>query len=252
MQARSLNSSLLAQTRTESKALIGGLTSRQRVAVLFLNAIPLLHATAVIATAVFTPSGWWIRLIAASLVLYLVPPIAVRVLFALGRMREGNLAIGSNEFFLWWTSFQWQMLFCRLPALEEIIRLVPGLYSSWLRLWGSKIGRYTFWAPGTLILDRSFLRIGDHVVLGVGVRLNGHVADVDEAGQRRLLLATVEIGDRCHVGGYSLLTAGTKIEHDQTTKAFLLSPPFSIWRDGKRVRENATDNQPPPEKNEKK
>jgi hypothetical protein len=50
-------------------------------------------------------------------------------------------------------------------------------------------------------------------------------------------LAQLEIGDRCHIGGYSLLTAGTKIESDQTTKAFLLSPPFSLWRNGKRVRE---------------
>ena len=249
MQARSLNSSLLAHTRTKHKALIGGLTSRQRVAVLLLNTIPLLHFAAVIATTVFTPFTWWMRLAAAGVVLYLVPPLAVRALFALGRMREGNLALGSKDFFLWWASFQGQMIFCRLPALEEIMRLVPGLYSSWLRLWGSKIGRYTFWAPGTLILDRSFLKIGDDVVLGVGVRLNGHVGDVDETGQRRLLLATVEIGDRCHVGGYSLLTAGTKIEHDQTTKAFLLSPPFSTWRDGKRVRETAADIQKPNEKN---
>jgi hypothetical protein len=250
MPARSLNSSLLAHTRTEHKALIGGLTSRQRVVVLLLNTIPLVHITGVIAAAVFTPFAWWLRLIAAGSVLYLMPPIAVRAIFALGQMREGNLALGSKDFFLWWSSFQWQMLFCRLPALEEIMRLVPGLYSSWLRLWGSKIGRYTFWAPGTLILDRSLLKIGDDVVLGVGVRLNAHVGDVDEAGQRRLLLATVEIGDRCHVGGYSLLTAGTKIEHDQTTKAFLLSPPFSTWRDGKRVRETEVENQPPPEKNE--
>jgi hypothetical protein len=50
----------------------------------------------------------------------------------------------------------------------------------------------------------------------------------------------VEIGDRCHIGGYSLLTAGTKIQQDQTTKAFLLSPPFSIWRNGKRVRDPAS------------
>jgi hypothetical protein len=181
-----------------------------------------------------------------------MPPLAVRVLFALGRIREGKLAIGSKDFFLWWTSFQWQMLFCRLPALEEILRLVPGLYSSWLRLWGSRIGRFTFWAPGTLILDRSFLKIGNDVVLGVGVRLNAHVSDVDETGQRLLLLASVEIGDRCHVGGYSLLTAGTKIEHDQTTKAFLLSPPFSLWRDGKRVRETAADIQSPTQENENK
>ena len=219
MQARSLNSSLLTQARLEQQALIDGLTSRQRVLVLLINAIPILHAGACLATAIFTPASWWFRLIATSVILYLLPPLAVRALFALARIRKGNLAVGSKDFFLWWTSFQWQMLFCRFPALEEILRLVPGLYSAWLRLWGSTIGRYAFWAPGTLILDRSFLKIGDDVVFGVGVRLNAHVGDI------------------CQIGGYSLLTAGTKVEQDQATKAFLLSPPLSTWRNGKRVRE---------------
>jgi hypothetical protein len=36
--------------------------------------------------------------------------------------------------------------------------------------------------------------------------------------------------------GCSLLTAGTEICSDQTTRALLVSPPFSIWKDGKRVR----------------
>jgi hypothetical protein len=241
MQARSLSSSLLSHAHTEQRVLIGGLTSRQRLGVLLLNTIPLLHLAAIICTGIFLPVAWWLRLVVTGVVLYLVPPVAVRTLFLVGRLREGNLAVGSKDFFLWWASFQWQIIFCRLPALEEMMRIVPGLYSMWLRLWGSKIGRFTFWAPGTLILDRSFLKIGDDVVLGIGVRLNAHVADLDNKGQRRLFLAPVEIGDRCHIGGYSLLTSGTKVERDQTTKAFLLSPPFSTWRAGKRVRESAAN-----------
>lgn len=237
MQVRSLNNSLLAHARMEQKTLVGGLTSRQRVFVLLLNTIPLLHGMAVLGTAAFLPFAWWIRCLAAGAVLYLLPPLIVRAMLALGRIHEGSISLGSKDFFLWWTSFQWQMIFCRFPALEELLRLIPALYSLWLRLWGSRIGRFTFWAPGTLILDRPFLRIGDDVVLGAGVRLNAHVADLDGDGNRRLLLAKLEIGDRCHIGGYSLLTAGTKIEKDQTTKAFLLSPPFSLWRNGKRVRE---------------
>jgi hypothetical protein len=240
MQVRSLNNSLLAHARTEQQGLVGGLTTRQRLFVLLLNTIPLLHGLAVIETVVFLPSVWWIRCVVAGVVLYLFPPFVVRVLLLLGRIHEGIIPLGSKDFFLWWASFQWQMIFCRFPALEELLRLIPGLYSLWLRLWGSRIGRFTFWAPGTLILDRSFLQIGDDVVLGAGVRLNAHVADIDSEGHRRLLLAKLEIGDRCHIGGYSLLTAGTKIEKDQTTKAFLLSPPFSLWRNGKRVREPST------------
>ncbi len=240
MQVRSLNNSLLEHARTEQRTLVGGLTSRHRLFVLLLNTIPLFHGAWVIATAFFLPLAWWMRIIAAAGVLYLVPPLVIRVLLVFGRIREGSLTLGSKDFFLWWASFQWQMIFCRFPGLEELLRLIPGCYSLWLRLWGAHIGRFTFWAPGTLILDRPFLRIGNDVVLGAGVRLNAHVADMDEKGQRHLLLATLEIGDRCHIGGYSLLTAGTKIEKDQTTKAFLLSPPFSLWRNGKRVREPST------------
>jgi hypothetical protein len=240
MQVRSLNNSLLEHAHADYRTLVGGLTSRQRIFVLLLNAIPLFHGAAILSTALFLPFAWWVRTIAAAMVLYLLPPLVVRVLLIFGRVREGSIPLGSKDFFLWWTSFQWQMIFCRFPGLEELLRLVPGCYSLWLRLWGAHIGRFTFWAPGTLILDRSFLRIGDDVVFGAGVRLNAHVADMDEQGQRRLLLATLEIGDRCHIGGYSLLTAGTNIEKNQATKAFLLSPPFSLWRNGKRVRGPST------------
>ena len=239
MQVRSLNKSILTHANAEQQ-LVSGLTQGQRLLVLLLNTLPLLHVLFVLSAVFFLPFTWWIRLLCAGAVLYLLPPLTVRAFLTLGRFKEGVIALGSKDFFLWWTSFQCQMIFCRFPALEELLRLVPGLYSSWLRLWGARIGRLTFWAPGTLILDRPFLRLGNDVVFGTGVRLNAHVADLDSNGQRRLLLATVEVGDRCHIGGYSLLTAGTKIERDQTTKAFLLSPPFSIWRNGKRVREQGT------------
>jgi len=56
-------------------------------------------------------------------------------------------------------------------------------------------------------------------------------------GQIELILADVKIGDRAVVGGYSLLTAGTELCSDEVTRAFLISPPFSVWRDGKRVRQ---------------
>jgi len=51
-----------------------------------------------------------------------------------------------------------------------------------------------------------------------------------------LLLATVKIGDGVMVGGYSLLTAGTEIVSHEVTRAFLISPPFSVWKDGRRIR----------------
>ena len=138
------------------------------------------------------------------------------------------------DFLKWWTCFQCQVLFLRFPALEEIIRLVPGCYSLWLRLWGSRIGKLTYWAPRTSILDRGFLDIGDNVIFGAGVKLNSHVME-----KGKLLLAPVKIGHRSLIGGYSLLTAGTEISEGETVRAFLISPPFSKWKDNKRIRETS-------------
>ena len=57
---------------------------------------------------------------------------------------------------------QLQVLYSAFPAL----RLVPGLYSAWLRLWGSRVGRAVYWTPQVKITDRGLLKVGDGVVFG--------------------------------------------------------------------------------------
>jgi hypothetical protein len=59
----------------------------------------------------------------------------------------------------------------------------------------------------------------------------------NKLGEMELLLAPVKIGSRAVVGGYSLLTAGTELAADEPSQACLLSPPFTKWRNGKRVKE---------------
>lgn len=188
----------------------------------------------VIVTAVDAP--FIFRFLFAVGFFYLFPPFAAMVIRKLFPFESQHYAYGSKQFMVWWALFNLQVLFLRLPMLEEALRILPGCYSVWLRLWGAKIGRLTYWAPGTVILDRSFLRIGDDVIFGAGVRLNPHVIDQAEGGGRELLLAPVEIGDRVVVGGYSLLTAGTRLQRDQILRAFTVTPPFSHWEGGKRVR----------------
>ena len=213
-----------------------GMRPVQIALLLGLNAVPLLHAALVAATVAFAPGSWAARIGAGAAMLYLLPPLAVRAILAGGRP-HGRVAYGSRGFFQWWASFQWQVIFCRFPALEEMLRLVPGLYSLWLGLWGARIGRLTYWAAGTLILDRPFLRIGSEVVFGAGVRLNAHVLQRGAEGVPELLLAPIAIGDGASIGGYSLLTAGTEIAPGEATRAFTIAPPFSKWAGGKRVRE---------------
>jgi len=202
---------------------------------LLLNLLPLLHAAGTIA-CFFLPLPWSQRIGLAAAVFYLAPLLPGRLLRESLRACPRDIAVGSPAFLRWWACFQCQVLFLRFPAAEELLRMIPGLYSLWLRLWGSRIGKLTYWAPRTIILDRGFLDIGDHVVIGAGVRLNPHVMERD--GDPVLRLSPVKIGDRALIGGYSLLTAGTVIADDEATRAFLISPPFSRWKDGKRLRDS--------------
>ena len=200
-----------------------------RLAMLLLNLVPLLHAVGTLA-CFLTPWPWL-----APVVIYLVPLFPGRLLRESLRSAPPEIPIDSDDFLRWWASFQCQVLFLRFPIFEEILRLVPGLYSLWLRAWGSRVGKLTYWAPQTVILDRGFLDIGDHVVFGAGIRLNPHVMELDSAPILRL--APVRIGGNAMIGGYSVLTAGTEIAEGEATRAFLISPPFSKWHKGKRNRD---------------
>jgi hypothetical protein len=236
MQARS-SDSLLGDSSSVKKALYqSALTTQQRLLLLGLNFLPLAHLAAVIAVAILLPAQVLWRVTAAIAVLYLAPPLLARTLRALFAIPEGKIPLGSQAFFSWWALFQLQMIFSRLPQLEEMLRLVPGAYSAWLRLWGAQIGRLTFWSPGTVILDRPFLSVGDDVVFGAAIHINPHVLAKNASGRIELILGTVKIGDRVRIGGYSLLTAGSEIAPDEDPRALLVLPPFSTWKNGKRVR----------------
>jgi hypothetical protein len=202
-----------------------------RLLMLALNFVPLIHLGLVVWVAI---TG---RILVALGLLYLAPPIVARLILARSRFDKSEIELGSGAFFKWWALFQLQMVFCRLPALEEILRFVPGLYSLWLRIWGARVGRLTYWAPGTFISDRSFLEIGHDVVFGAGVRLVPHLIHRNESGKLRLTLAKIQISDRAVIGGFSILSAGTIVHADQTTRAALLSPPFTVWKDGKRIHD---------------
>lgn len=204
---------------------------RVRFWMLLWNFLPLLHAAAVATSGflVFGPWRWCLPLI----ILYLVPPLLCRLILTIHPLADGSHPVGSRSFAIWWATAQTQMLFNRLPMFEELLRLVPGLYSLWLRMWGAKIGRLTFWAPGTRILDRSFLRVGNDVVTGAGVRFNAHVIEsVDRVPT--IHLGKISVGNRCQLGGYSLLTAGCQVEDGEAVHAFALLPPFSRWSAGRR------------------
>ncbi len=209
-----------------------------RLAMVCLGYTPLIHITLMGACVVLPVSAvcpkWLLGL--APLVLYLIPPLVVRATLRLAPIGAGEFPMGSRAFLIWWFTAQWQIIFNRLPFLEEILRLVPGLYSFWLRLWGASVGRLVYWSPGCVVLDRPLTRIGHRVVLGVGARLHAHV--ISQAGQQatRLSIAPLQIDDDALIGGFSLLTSGVHVHARQMVPVATALPPFAQWVNGRRPR----------------
>lgn len=168
-----------------------------------------------------------------TLIIYVIPPLITRIALSFCPLKETEYMLFSKEYLVWWLIFCCQIIYLRFPFLEELIRTIPGAYSLWLRIfWGAKIGKFTYWAPGTRILERNFLKIGDNVIFAADTRLNAHVQT-----DSKLLIAPIVIEDNVVVGAYSLLTCGTVLKANQATKAFLISPPFSVWKDGVRIKD---------------
>lgn len=203
---------------------------------LLCNAIPLAQIAATAGVVwICWPSVWKCLAVVFGMI-YVLPPLACRAALAWVPIKRTIIPVGSRDFFVWWFTLNCQVLLCRFSFFEELLRIVPSCYSFWLRLWGAKIGKLTYWAAGVSILDRPWLSIGDHVIFGAGVRLNAHVFMPDKTGAMVLALAPVTIGDRVTIGGYSLLVSGTEIASDQCTRAFLILPPFTRWEDGRRKK----------------
>lgn len=236
MQASLFDDPIAENRKLNSQLAHAELTRRQKLLLLALNFIPLAHVSLVVLLPLVISRSWPGRALTAIAALYLLPPLLALAARKSARVAEGQIPFGSKDFFTWWASLQLQMVFCRFPALEELLRLVPGLYSAWLRLWGARIGRLTFWSPGMLILDRSYVQIGDDVIFGAGVRINPHVLAKKSDDSFELLLGKVKIGDRASIGGYALITAGAEIGAGEVTDALLVLPPFSVFKDGKRIR----------------
>ena len=203
-----------------------------RILMLIFNYIPFFLLCGVVTSIWKFHNDILLMLGTIVLIIYIIPPLITRVALLICPLKNTEYELFSKEYYVWWFTFCSQIIYLRLPFLEEFLRIIPGLYSMWLRIcWGAKIGKLTFWAPGTRILERNFLEIGDNVIFAADTRINAHVQT-----DKKLLIAPVIIEDNVVVGAYSLLTCGTVLKSNQATKAFLISPPFSVWKDGARVK----------------
>lgn len=212
-----------------------GLT-RYTLALNFLPLAQLLAGAAFVAaqaTSVATTIAWTLAW------LYLLPPLVCRLtLLAFGKPHGRGLVQQDRDYKVWWFTHQWQAVFNRLPWLDEVLRLVPGLYAGWIFLWGGRVSPLVFWAPGSLVVDRPLVVVEAGAVIGAGAGLAGHTGLLAPDGSYRIDIAAPRVGRGAMMGARSGLSAGAELAPGQMLPAGRLIKPFTRW-DGNAKRELA-------------
>lgn len=145
------------------------------------------------------------------LVVYGLPPLMYHLHHQFYPVEEGISYLRSKDYSAWWGTHQIQVIYIAVPVLEALLRLVPGLFSLWLRLWGAKIGQNVYWTPGLEIADRGLLEVGDRVVFGHRTGLYAHVIKPSK-NNLMLYVKKISIGSDVFIGAGAVLGPGAKIE----------------------------------------
>ena len=160
---------------------------------------------------------------------YLLPVACFRLHQLAWPLVEGKCRLDAPSYVPWWGAHQFQLMYTAFPALEAALRLIPGIYSTWLRLWGSRIGRGVHWTPCVDISDRSLLEVGDGVIFGHRSACYAHLVQ-RRSGGLVLYLRWIRIGQGVQLGAGSRLGPGASIA------AGVVLPALTDVGVGRRVR----------------
>jgi hypothetical protein len=143
---------------------------------------------------------------------YLLPLLIQRIVLGIYPMKEGGSYIGLEEktFQPWLFSLRVQQIYLVFPQLERLLFYLPGMYSAWLRAWGSKIGKHVFWVPGTVVNDRSLMEVGDFVIFGHNTYMSSHFLRVKN-GKFFVYAKRIKIGSNTFIGAFTKMGPGTTI-----------------------------------------
>jgi hypothetical protein len=143
--------------------------------------------------------------------LYGFPLLAYRIHTYLYPIEEGISYLIGEAYSPWWGSHQLQVIYIAFPALEVVLRLIPGAFSIWLRLWGSKVGNYVYWTPEFQIADRGLVEIGDNTILGHRVGVYSHVIK-PRKNNLMLFVKKIKIGNQVFLGAGSTIGPGVAVD----------------------------------------
>ena len=196
----------------------------------FFSLFPACHLVSIFGALV-----WWIDshspigLIIFLGAIYLFPLMCFRILNFFTPIKEGKSDILAKKFSPWWAGHQIQSLFIAVPALEAVLKILPGFYTLWLRCWGSEIGKNVYWTPGSIHYDRNLLLVGDNVVFGEQSLTVCHVITPKE-GSAELSVAKVKIGENSFIGAAAVLSPGAVIDKNSFLKAGTRVYPFEHFQ----------------------
>jgi acetyltransferase-like isoleucine patch superfamily enzyme len=151
--------------------------------------------------------------------LYIFPLLIYRIHEHFYPVNEGITYLGKKEYSPWWGSHQIQVIYVTFPALEAALRLIPGAFSMWLRLWGSKVGKGVYWTPHLEIADRGLIEIGDRVVFGHGVGIYSHIIKPKKQ-DLMLYVKKVKIGNNVFLGAWNHIGPGVSIADETYVPVF--------------------------------
>ena len=196
---------------------------------LALNFLPLFHVATGFAIAFAACETPWGQFGLFSAWIYLAPPLAARLVqMAVGRP-FGRLTQDMPAYRVWWVLAQLQVLFNRLPWIEEILRLVPGLYALWIRLWGGELSPFAYVGPGVAITDRHMVRVERGAVLGLRGALAGHMATRDASGRWLVLIGSPLVEAEAVLGGEAGLGPGAILRRGAVLPPRRHIPAFGEW-----------------------
>jgi acetyltransferase-like isoleucine patch superfamily enzyme len=109
-------------------------------------------------------------------IIYVIPPLKWRVVAKMFPPKKGVSYVGKNatKENSWIISYHLQQVYNAIPMIENTLKIIPGLYSLWLRLWGARIGKKVNWTAQSINVDRPFIHIGDRTLIGNQSYLSAH------------------------------------------------------------------------------
>lgn len=150
----------------------------------------------------------------ALFTVYLLPPLLFRFYSLKFPVRGGTWLLNRPARSDWWVAHQLQLSYAALPSLEAVLRVIPGAYSAWLRLWGSRIGRRVHWTPRIDIIDRHLIEVGDDVVFGHRMTCTSHIITKKKNGNVVLTVRPIAIGKGVVIGAGARIGPGVEIPDD--------------------------------------